>query len=116
MKHFARQLALTSARSPWITLGITLVLSGWALMSAIQLPVYTSRQALLPQDTEVAKRLEQFLQQFGAASDLVVVLEMPQGAISRPLRVPWRSDYDNSLKSHRPPNDWTVSSFLITPI
>ncbi len=80
MKHFARQLALTSARSPWITLGITLVLSGWALMSAIQLPVYTSRQALLPQDTEVAKRLEQFLQQFGAASDLVVVLEnAPRG-------------------------------------
>jgi predicted RND superfamily exporter protein len=116
MKHFARQLALTSARSPWITLGITLVLSGWALMSAIQLPVYTSRQALLPQDTEVAKRLEQFLQQFGAASDLVVVLEnAPRGDLetfASTLAERLRQQPEIAQATER----LDVSSFLITPI
>ena len=46
--------------------------AGWA---TAQLPVYTSRQALLPQNTAVAKRFNDFLKNFGAASDLMVVLE-----------------------------------------
>ena len=48
------------------------ILAGWA---TAQLPVYTSRQALLPQNTAVAKRFNDFLKNFGAASDLMVVLE-----------------------------------------
>ncbi len=52
-------------------LGIVIV-AGWA---TAQLPVYTSRQALLPQNTSVAKRFNNFLKNFGAASDLMVVLE-----------------------------------------
>ena len=53
------------------------ILAGWA---AAQLPVYTSRQALLPQNTPVAQRLNAFLKKFGAASDLIVVLEGAPGA------------------------------------
>jgi hypothetical protein len=48
------------------------VLAAWA---TIRLPVYTSRQALLPQNSDVAQRLDSFLAKFGAASDLIVVLE-----------------------------------------
>jgi predicted RND superfamily exporter protein len=40
-----------------------------------QLPVLTSRQALLLQNTPVAKRFNDFLHNFGASSDLMVVLE-----------------------------------------
>ncbi|MDD2737764.1 MAG: MMPL family transporter [Methylomonas lenta] len=63
------------ARNPWRVLGVALVLlilAGWATS---QLPVYTSRLALLPQNTAVAKRFNHFLENFGAASDLMVVLE-----------------------------------------
>ena len=71
----AAQLAEFFARNPWRVLGLALVLSiiaGWA---TAQLPLYTSRQALLPQNTPVAKRFNDFLKNFGAASDLMVVLE-----------------------------------------
>ncbi len=71
----AAKLAECFARNPWRVLGVALALSilaGWATM---QLPVHTSRQALLPQDTPVAVRFNDFLKNFGAASDLMVVLE-----------------------------------------
>ena len=48
------------------------IVAGWATM---QLPIHTSRQALLPQNTAVADRFNNFLKNFGAASDLMVVLE-----------------------------------------
>lgn len=63
------------ASHPWRVLGLALILSiaaGWA---AAQLPVHTSRQALLPQNTDVARRFNAFLKNFGAAADLIVVLE-----------------------------------------
>jgi len=77
MKITQRVANLTEcfARNPWRVLGLALVLSivaGWA---TAQLPVYTSRQALLPQNTAVAQRFNNFLKNFGAASDLMVVLE-----------------------------------------
>jgi predicted RND superfamily exporter protein len=71
----AARLAECFARNPWWILGLALslsILAGWA---TAQLPVHTSRQALLPQNTEVAKRFNAFLKNFGAASDLMVVLE-----------------------------------------
>lgn len=68
------------ARHPWWILGAALalsILSGWA---TVQLPVLTSRQALLPRNTAVATRFNDFLKNFGAASDLMVVLEgAPRG-------------------------------------
>ncbi len=69
------KLAEYLASHPWRVLALALVLSlaaGWA---AAQLPVHTSRQALLPQDTDVARRFNAFLKNFGAAADLIVVLE-----------------------------------------
>ena len=63
------------ARYPWRILGLALLLSILAGWAAAQLPIYTSRQALLPKDTEVTQRFNSFLSKFGAASDLIVVLE-----------------------------------------
>ncbi|MCX7096601.1 MAG: MMPL family transporter [Methylococcales bacterium] len=78
----AAKLAESFARHPWRVLAIALALSivaGWATM---QLPVYTSRLALLPQNTPVADRFNHFLKNFGAASDLMVVLEgAPRGEL-----------------------------------
>ncbi len=71
----AAKLAECFARNPWRILGLALALSVLAGWATAQLPVYTSRQALLPQNTAVAKRFNDFLKNFGAASDLMVVLE-----------------------------------------
>ncbi|MBF6649368.1 sterol transporter cytoplasmic membrane protein BstA [Methylobacter sp. BlB1] len=71
----AAKIAESFARNPKRVLGLALVLSILAGWAAAQLPVHTSRQALLPQDTAVAKRFNDFLKNFGAASDLIVVLE-----------------------------------------
>lgn len=63
------------ARHPYAVLAFALlltILSGWTITD---LPVYTSRQALLPKDTAVVQRLDAFLSKFGAASDLIVVME-----------------------------------------
>ncbi len=71
----AAKLAEYFARNPWRILAVALLLSMLAVWAAAQLPVLTSRQALLPQNTAVAKRFNEFLKNFGAASDLMVVLE-----------------------------------------
>lgn len=68
-------LARRCALHPWYVLSLAALLSVLASYAAVQLPVHTSRQALLPQDTEVAQRLNSFLEKFGAASDLMVVIE-----------------------------------------
>ncbi len=69
------RFAAACARRPWGILVFALVISIVSGLAAARLPVYTSRQALLPKDTDVAKRLDSFLKKFGAASDLIVVLE-----------------------------------------
>jgi predicted RND superfamily exporter protein len=80
-QHAAR-LAERNARHPWWALSIALLLSLLSLWATARLPVYTSRQALLPQDTAVAERFNSFLKKFGAASDLIVVLEgAPRGEL-----------------------------------
>ena len=71
----AAKLAECFARNPWWILGVALALSILAGWATAQLPIYTSRQALLPQNTAVAQRFNNFLKNFGAASDLMVVLE-----------------------------------------
>lgn len=78
MANLAQYFAL---HPKWV-LGLTLTLTLIAAWAAQQLPVYTSRQALLPQDTEVAQRFNNYLRNFGAASDLIVVLEgAPRGEL-----------------------------------
>ncbi len=73
-QHVA-QIAERCARHPWRILAVALLLSLLSAWATLHLPVYTSRQALLPQDTPVAERFNSFLRKFGAASDLIVVLE-----------------------------------------
>lgn len=91
----AANLAERCARHPWWVLAFALALclaAGWA---TAQLPVYTSRQALLPQNTDVAKRFNGFLKNFGAASDLIIVLE---GAPRRELEH-FAGQLTNALRS-----------------
>lgn len=75
INHRAAKIAEYFARNPKRILGLALffsILAGWA---TAQLPIHTSRQALLPQNTAVANRFNHFLENFGAASDLMIVLE-----------------------------------------
>lgn len=69
------RLALAIARQPrqWIVLA--LVVTGVAAWGASRLPIHTSRNALFPKDEPVLVRLDTFLQKFGAASDLLVVVD-----------------------------------------
>ena len=75
LKSLIYRISVQSARHPWLILMAATVITALAIFASLQLPVYTSRQALLPQDTEVAHRLNRYLETFGASSDLVVVLE-----------------------------------------
>ena len=63
------------ARRPWLVLLGALVLTGVAAIGVASIPFITSRKALLPKQADVTVRLERFLKKFGAASDLIVVLE-----------------------------------------
>ena len=69
------KLAEHIARHPLRMLALAFLLSVLAAWATLQLPVYTSRQALLPKNTPVAERFDRFLHNFGAASDLIVVME-----------------------------------------
>ena len=82
ISHQVTRIAERFARYPWWILGIALALSILAGWAALQLPIYTSRQALLPKNTAVTQRFDAFLKNFGAASDLIVVLEgAPHGEL-----------------------------------
>ena len=75
ISQLVTRIAERFARHPWWILGIASVLSILAVWATLQLPIYTSREALLPKNTEVTQRFDRFLKNFGAASDLIVVLE-----------------------------------------
>lgn len=75
INQHAAKIAECFARNPKWILGLALAFSILAAWATAQLPVYTSRQALLPQNIPVAQRFNDFLKNFGAASDLIVVLE-----------------------------------------
>lgn len=75
LKILIYRLSIQSARHPWWVLFAAAIITASAILASLHLPVYTSRQALLPQNTEVAHRLNRYLETFGASSDLVVVLE-----------------------------------------
>lgn len=69
------KIAECFARNPWKVLGVVLMLSILAGWATLQIPVHTSRQALLPQNAVEVQRFNDFLENYGAASDLIVVLE-----------------------------------------
>ncbi len=63
------------ARHPWRVLVVALLLSLVAAWGTYLLPILTSRKALVPQDIPESKRLDRFLENFGSASDLILVVE-----------------------------------------
>jgi uncharacterized protein len=73
--ELVHKIAERLVRHPWQVLAIALLLSGLSIWAAIEIPFYTSRKALLPQDADVSKRLDKFLDRFGAASDLIICIE-----------------------------------------
>ncbi|HAZ42271.1 MAG TPA: hypothetical protein DCY52_08370 [Methylococcaceae bacterium] len=95
LKSLIYRLSIRSARHPWWVLLAASVITALAIFASIHLPVYTSRQALLPQDTEVAHRLNRYLETFGASSDLVVVLE----SAPRPVLESFAHELANRLRT-----------------
>ncbi|MBN2496214.1 MAG: MMPL family transporter [Deltaproteobacteria bacterium] len=62
-------------RHRWPVLGATLVLTVLGAWGSSEIPILTSRKALVPQDIPEAKRLQRFLDRFGAGSDLILAVE-----------------------------------------
>ena len=60
---------------PYRVLAAALLLTGLAGWGMSQIDIYTSRKAMLPDHLDVARRLNRFLAEFGAASDLIMVVE-----------------------------------------
>lgn len=73
--EFVEEIAAGVARRPWRVLLCALILTGLAAVGVAGIPFITSRKALLPRQADVTVRLDRFLKKFGAASDLIVVLE-----------------------------------------
>ena len=69
------QVAAAIATYPRYVLLVVLalaILAGWGTST---IEIYTARNALFPRHIDVYRRLENFLQKFGAVSELVVVVE-----------------------------------------
>lgn len=59
----------------WLVLTLAAVLTVLSVLASAEIDILTSRRALLPARADVSKRLDRFLQEFGAASDLIAVVE-----------------------------------------
>ncbi len=75
MRNTIKKAAGFSAQHAWLVLSIALVLTLFSVWGISKLPVYTASKALMPQKIPVAQRLQKFIDKFGSASDLIVVLE-----------------------------------------
>ncbi len=69
------RFASAIARRPRRWLAAALVVTAASAWATSRLPIHTSRNALFPKDEPVQKRLDAFLEKFGSASDLLVVLD-----------------------------------------
>ena len=70
-----RRITAAACRRPWHFLAAAVLLTAISAWATAELPIFTSRKALLPPETPVLKRLDSFLDRFGSASDLIVVVE-----------------------------------------
>jgi len=64
-----------NARRPYRILGVVAALTLLSIVGASNLGLQTSRKALFPQDEPALQRLNSFLENFGAGSDLMLVVE-----------------------------------------
>jgi len=120
MSTLAARVAQRCARHPWWVLSIALILSVLAAWATSHLPVYTSRQALLPKNNAVSDRFDRFLAKFGAASDLIVVVEGADSAVldgySRELAVRLRREPEIAQASDRVDMQFFADhAYLMTP-
>lgn len=69
------RLAAAIAHHPWKVLLLVMVVAGLAVRETSTIKIYTARNALFPRHVDVYRRLDSFLQKFGAVSELVVVVE-----------------------------------------
>ncbi len=69
------RVAAAIATHPRFVLLVVLALALLAGWGASTIKIYTARNALFPRHVDVYRRLENFLQKFGAVSELVVVVE-----------------------------------------
>ncbi len=69
------RVAAGIATHPRFVLPVVLALALLAGWGTSTIKIYTARNALFPKQVDVYRRLENFLQKFGAVSELVVVVE-----------------------------------------
>lgn len=62
-------------KAPGLALGLAAALTALALWAGLGLPFLTARSAMFPKDLPQAQRFERYLANYGAANDLIVVLE-----------------------------------------
>lgn len=75
LQNWIERLADRIARRPWTTLAVCAGLTLLSVWTLFQLPMYTSRKALFRPDQPMVQRLDRFMENFGAASDLIVAIE-----------------------------------------
>lgn len=75
VERLFEKIAALTAGYPWHTIAATLIITAVAGWSITKLPIYTSRQALLAPSSPEVERFDSFMQNFGAASDLIVPIE-----------------------------------------
>jgi uncharacterized protein len=120
MRNTIKKTAKYSAEHAWFVLCIALALALLSIWGISKLPVYTARKALLPQNTAVSQRLQKFIDKFGSASDLIVVLEnAPQAdmeSFASDLAGELRVQPEISQASERLDLDFFLkNSFLLIP-
>ncbi len=73
------RLARGVSRHPWWALLSMAAVSALAVWSTSRTPIFTSRRALLVPGSPEVIRFDRFMEHYGAASDLILVLESPEG-------------------------------------
>ncbi len=74
-EHFFQTIAAASSRRPLVFVGIGLALCALSLYLLSQMPFLTSRTALLDRTSPEVERFEHYMENFGAASDLIIAIE-----------------------------------------
>lgn len=71
----AERIAFFCARKPWVIIAVASLITVFAAIATARLPIETSRSALFPKGEPNVERLNDFLNTFGSAADLMVVIE-----------------------------------------
>jgi predicted RND superfamily exporter protein len=75
IEKFIGRIAGLSARNPWKFLAAAAVICGMSIWALMIMPTFTSRNALLSAKSDVVQRFNHYMENFGAASDLIIAIE-----------------------------------------